>query len=66
MVRMGLDEDRFLLGLAEVYGPVVYLPWPLQQYFVLDADVIERVYDTPVTTLGFVSGLRWLAGRRRS
>ena len=57
MVRMGMDEDGFLLGLAEVYGPVAYLPWPLKQYVVLESDAIERMYQTPVSTLGFVSSL---------
>lgn len=53
--RLGDDEDGFLVRTAKEYGPVVYLPWPLCQYFVLDGDVVQRVYETPSSSLSFVS-----------
>lgn len=54
MIRLGADEDLFLLSLRRLYGPVVYLPWPLCQIFVLEGDVIQRVYSSPSTTLSFL------------
>lgn len=52
--RLGQDEDAFLISLRRDYGPVVYLPWPLCQYFVTSNSAIQRVYDTPSRTLSFV------------
>jgi hypothetical protein len=53
MARLGTDEDAFLHSIRQQYGPVVYLPWPLCQIFVLDGDIIQRVYALPTTTLSF-------------
>lgn len=52
--RLGADEDAFLLGCNQLYGPVVYLPWPLGQYLVTDGPTIQRVYETSSKTLSFV------------
>ncbi|KAK4052113.1 hypothetical protein OIV83_002407 [Microbotryomycetes sp. JL201] len=45
-VKLGQDEDEFLMAANKQYGPAVYLPWPLKQYFVTDADEIQRVYES--------------------
>ena len=54
MIRLGQDEDEFLLSVRKVYGPVVYLPWPLDQIFVLEGQAIQNVYNSPASTLSFV------------
>ncbi|KAK4046122.1 hypothetical protein OIO90_006629 [Microbotryomycetes sp. JL221] len=41
-VQLGRDEDGFLSLLERQYGPVVYLPWPLKQFFVLDNQTIQH------------------------
>ncbi|KAL8279942.1 hypothetical protein RQP46_007792 [Phenoliferia psychrophenolica] len=61
-VRLGKDEDGFLISLRRDYGPVVYLPWPLGQYFVTSSSAIQRVYDTPSKTLSFVPIRKRLQG----
>ncbi|KAL4258944.1 Cytochrome P450 superfamily protein [Pleurotus pulmonarius] len=53
MAKLGMDEDNFLLSLRRDYGPVVHLPWPLNQVFVLDGSLIQKVYGTPSSTLSF-------------
>ncbi|KAF9494377.1 cytochrome P450 [Pleurotus eryngii] len=53
MAKLGMDEDKFLLSLRRDYGPVVHLPWPLNQVFVLDGSLIQKVYGTPSSTLSF-------------
>jgi len=55
IIRLGADEDGFLQSLRKQYGPAVYLPWPMSQYFVLDAPSIEQVYRAPSKVLSFVS-----------
>ncbi|GAA6002016.1 hypothetical protein JCM10207_003039 [Rhodosporidiobolus poonsookiae] len=52
MVRLGQDEDAFLLSLRR-YGPVVYIPWPMQQYIVTDGRAIASVYSAPSSVLDF-------------
>jgi hypothetical protein len=52
-VALGKNEDAFLLSLRSLYGSVVYIPWPLSQIFVLDGEVMQRVYSTPASTLSF-------------
>ena len=55
IIRLGADEDAFLRSLQQKYGSVVYLPWPLQQYFVLEAETIDQVYKASSKVLSFVS-----------
>lgn len=52
--RLGEDEDAFLLGVNRDYGPLVYLPWPLEQYLVTDGTSIQSIYDTSSKILAFV------------
>jgi hypothetical protein len=54
MLQLGANEDAFLLSARKLYGPVVYIPWPLSQVFVLDGELINTVYSTPSKTLSFV------------
>ncbi|KAF5345948.1 hypothetical protein D9758_011454 [Tetrapyrgos nigripes] len=53
MVKLGVDEDGFLLDCLRTYGPIVYVPWPMAQYFVLTSPTINRLYATPQKTLSF-------------
>ncbi|KAG9225709.1 hypothetical protein CCMSSC00406_0007566 [Pleurotus cornucopiae] len=55
MAKLGMDEDNFLLSLRRDYGPVVHLPWPLNQIFVLDGTLIQKVYGAPSSTLSFTA-----------
>ncbi|KAM0749646.1 cytochrome P450 [Meredithblackwellia eburnea MCA 4105] len=52
-INIGKDEDSFLVHLHRNYGPVVYIPWPLAQYFVTSGNVVQTVYDTPARILSF-------------
>jgi hypothetical protein len=54
MIQLGANEDTFLLSARHMYGPVVYLPWPLSQIFVLDGEAINFVYSSPSRTLSFL------------
>ncbi|THU98119.1 cytochrome P450 [Dendrothele bispora CBS 962.96] len=54
MVKLGSDEDAFLLDCLNTYGPIVYIPWPMAQYFVMTSSAINRVYATPQKTLSFL------------
>jgi hypothetical protein len=54
MLHLGADEDDFLLSTRKLYGPVVYIPWPLCQVFVLDGEIINSVYSSPSQTLSFL------------
>ncbi|KDE08687.1 hypothetical protein MVLG_01145 [Microbotryum lychnidis-dioicae p1A1 Lamole] len=51
--RLVKHEDEFLVSLRRIYGPIVYLPWPLKQYFVLDPATVSKVYETSTSTLDF-------------
>ncbi|KAJ8519223.1 hypothetical protein ONZ45_g3801 [Pleurotus djamor] len=53
MVKLGIDEDDFLLTLRREYGSLVYIPWPMKQIFVLEGSYIQKVYATPSSTLAF-------------
>ncbi|GAA5967488.1 hypothetical protein JCM11641_000564 [Rhodosporidiobolus odoratus] len=53
IVQLGKDEDAFLKSLKD-YGPVVYLPWPMCQYFVTDGEAIRKTYEAPSKTLSFL------------
>ncbi|BGP14678.1 hypothetical protein JCM10213_006242 [Rhodosporidiobolus nylandii] len=61
VVRLGKDEDAFLRSLRE-YGPVVWLPWPMKQYFVTDGDAIRQVYEAPSKVLSFLPIRREMQG----
>jgi hypothetical protein len=54
MIQLGTNEDKFLLSSKETYGPVVYVPWPLGQVFVLEGDAIQRIYSAPPAKLSFL------------
>ncbi|GAA5961005.1 hypothetical protein JCM3765_006500 [Sporobolomyces pararoseus] len=54
IIRLGADEDGFLRSLQQKYGSVVYLPWPLQQYFVLEAETIDQIYKASPKVLSFL------------
>jgi hypothetical protein len=54
MIQLGANEDAFLLSARRLYGPVVYIPWPLCQIFVLDGAVIQNVYSSPSSRLSFL------------
>ena len=43
--KLGSDETSFILSLREIYGDIVYLPFPLCQYFVLSDAIIRKIYD---------------------
>ncbi|GAA6058633.1 hypothetical protein JCM10212_004044 [Sporobolomyces blumeae] len=62
VVKLGKDEDEFLRELYDEYGGVVYLPWPMQRYFVLETQAIEQVYRAPSKTLSFMPIRRELQG----
>lgn len=51
--RLSTDEENFLLD-CKSYGPIVYLPWPLCQYLVLDSAAVQSIYNTPSKSLVFV------------
>ncbi|SCZ92486.1 BZ3500_MvSof-1268-A1-R1_Chr5-2g07904 [Microbotryum saponariae] len=53
LCRLSKHEDEFLVSLKRTYGPIVYLPWPLKQYFVLDPATVSKVYETSTSTLDF-------------
>jgi hypothetical protein len=54
MLHLSADEDDFLFSTRKLYGPVVYIPWPLCQVFVLDGEIINSVYSSPSQTLSFL------------
>lgn len=43
--QLGADETAFILYLRENYGDIVYLPFPLCQYFVLSDVIIRKIYN---------------------
>lgn len=43
--KLGADETAFLLHLQETYGDMVYLPFPLAQYFVLSDAIVRQIYN---------------------
>ncbi|KAK7437879.1 Cytochrome P450 [Stygiomarasmius scandens] len=53
MVKLGSDEDAFLLDCLHTYGPIVYIPWPMGQYFVMTSPAINKVYGAPQKSLSF-------------
>ncbi|GAA6028327.1 hypothetical protein JCM8097_006977 [Rhodosporidiobolus ruineniae] len=50
--ELGKDDTAFVLGLRRL-GPVVYIPWPLAQYFVTTNEAIQKVYREPEAALSF-------------
>lgn len=55
LYRLGADEDGFLRELRRDYPVAVWIPWPMQQTFVVGSRAIDQVYKAPAKTLSFVS-----------
>lgn len=55
LYRLGADEDEFLHELRRDYPVAVWIPWPMQQTFVVGSRAIDQVYKAPAKTLSFVS-----------
>jgi len=51
MIQLGSNEDAFLLSVRQLYGPVVYFPWPLCQVIVLEGTLMNSVYSSPSSSL---------------
>lgn len=64
LYRLGADEDRFLLELRREHPVAVWVPWPMQQTFVLGSRAIDQVYKAQAKTLSFVSTVEPRRGTR--
>lgn len=54
LYRLGADEDGFLRELRRDYPVAVWIPWPMQQTFVVGSRAIDQVYKAPAKTLSFL------------
>ena len=54
VIRLGKDEDGFLLAARRDYGTAVWIPWPMSQTIVLESEAIRRIYQAPEKSLSFV------------
>lgn len=43
--RLGIDEHMFFAELQRRYGSVVFVPFPVRLHFVLDTQLIKKVYE---------------------
>jgi hypothetical protein len=44
-VTLGVDETSFLMDLKKRYGDIVYMPFPLGKHFVLDNDLLRKIFE---------------------
>ncbi|GAA5872235.1 hypothetical protein JCM8547_004790 [Rhodosporidiobolus lusitaniae] len=61
VARLGKEgnEDAFLSGLPR---PAVFLPWPMNQYFITDGEAIRQAYAAPSSVLSFLPIRREMQG----